>query len=114
MQVFFRHMLMMLCALALISGSALGLAVPPAMAGEPCPHEHSSGPTQHSHHHGIDGAGCLACCVGGICLAAPGLPARPASVVLPSIAPPITYWDASVAFSGRSLAPDPAPPKTSA
>lgn len=112
MREFFRRFLLILCAVTLVGGSVMGLAAP-AMADEPCAHEHGTTPVSH-RHHGIDGRGCLACCIGGTCFAVAGDPVRPSVVIVPLPAMPVTYWAVIPSFTGQSLAPDPAPPRSRA
>jgi hypothetical protein len=122
MQVFAYRLILVLAVLVLAAGAPLALAVPPALAGEPCPHEHQhgmAGAAHHQHHapmapqHPGDGAaGCLCCCIGA-CLAIPDL-ARAPVVVVPYTALPVVYWDTDLRLTGRSIRPDPAPPRPSA
>jgi hypothetical protein len=110
-----RPLLVILCALALAGSSTTGVAV-----ATPCVHEHNApgytvdhaqsdgvAPANHNHH----GAGCLACCLGA-CAAMAGLPPRRiiASPAFAGMA--VTWWETGVLLSGRSIAPDPGPPRT--
>jgi hypothetical protein len=105
-----RFLLLILCAVALTGGSAISFAASAAAAG-PCPHEqgHHQGPDQHKHHD----AGCLACCLGA-CVAIPDLPPRTLLGEAPFAATPVSYWETEAFLSGRSIRPDPGPPRTRA
>ena len=105
-----RRLLLLLCALAFFSGTTVGLATHPAAAGEPCA-EHQADDSA-AHHHHKDG-NCLTCCV-GVCVAMPDLPPRPLSSIVPLTANTVAYWSSVVAITGRSITPDPAPPRFSA
>jgi hypothetical protein len=104
-----RFLLLILCAVALTGGSAISFAASAAAAG-PCPHEqgHHQG-DQHKHHD----AGCLACCLGA-CVAIPDLPPRTLLGEAPFAATPVSYWETEAFLSGRSIRPDPGPPRTRA
>lgn len=105
-----RRLLLILCALAFFSGTTVGLATHPAAAGEPCAGHQADDMAAHHHHKG---GNCLTCCV-GVCVAIPDLPPRPVSSIVPLTASTIAYWSSVVAISGRSITPDPAPPRFSA
>jgi hypothetical protein len=104
-----RHVLLILCALALVSGSTMSLAA--SVAAENCAHNHSHAPGSQPHQH--HDAGCLACCLGA-CVAVPGLPSRTALGAVSFSVTPVSYWEFGVSLSSRSIAPDPGPPRTSA
>ena len=105
-----RYCLMLLCVLALIGGSTMSFAA--SLAPEPCAPTHSdqpgSGPDHHKH-----GAGCLACCLGA-CIAIPDLPPRTALAATFFTSARVSYWETQAWLNGRSIRPDPAPPRTSA
>jgi hypothetical protein len=105
-----KRLLRILCVLALVGGSMMSAAASVA-AATPCAHEHGDepGPQPHKHY----GAGCLSCCLGA-CTAIPDLPSRTFLGVAPFTATPVSYWEIRVFLSGRSIAPDPAPPRISA
>lgn len=107
-----RHFLIILSALALVSGSTMSFAA--SIASANCAHEHSEhgdapGSQSHKHH----GAGCLSCCLGA-CVAVPDLPSRTSVGMVPFAAIAVSYWEQAVSLSSRSIAPDPGPPRTSA
>jgi hypothetical protein len=109
--------LLLLGALAFLAGAPVAYAVtPPALAGEPCPHEHKHmpGPTpqkhQHPHDHGA--AACLCCCLGA-CMGIPGLP-PPQMAAAVFMTSTIVYWESGTRRAGRSIPPDPAPPRPGA
>jgi hypothetical protein len=111
MRPFARYFMLILCTLALVGGGTVSFAASVA-AATPCAHEHShpadTSPQPHKHH----GAGCLACCLGA-CSAIPDLPHRASVGEVPFAATPVSYWETSSSLSSRSIAPDPAPPRTS-
>ena len=110
MRPFARHFLLILCALALAGGIMMSFAASAASA-TPCAHEHGDEPGSQPHKH--NGVGCLSCCL-GVCMAIPDLPPRTALGMVPFSVTPVSYWEIGVSLSGRSIAPDPAPPRTSA
>src|SRR5438445_2107455 len=71
--------LLLMGALAFLASAPVAYAVaPPAMAGQPCPHDHEhmpGSPHQHQHHHDHGAAACLCCCLGA-CMGIPDLPPR--------------------------------------
>lgn len=114
-----RRLILLLAALALAAGAPAAFAVPPALAAEPCLHEHQHGAgiadhdhDRHQHRHDHGAAGCLCCCIGS-CIAISDLPHNPVAVIL-CIALPVAYWDTGLRLAGRSIRPDPAPPRSSA
>jgi hypothetical protein len=111
MRDYVRRLLLIVCALALVGGSALGFAIAPAQAAAPCAHEHNQGPGNASHHHDHGAPGCLLCCLGA-CAAIPDLPPRPVLSEAPVTVVAVIYWEFGTALAGRSIAPDPAPPKS--
>ena len=104
-----RHLLLVLCALAFFSGTTIGFASHLAAAGEPCAEHHVDG--KADHHHDRSGS-CLTCCVGA-CVAIPDLPPHPLSSLTPLTATTVAYWGSGVIISGRSITPDPIPPRLS-
>jgi hypothetical protein len=106
-----RRFLLLLCALAFFGGTTVGLVMHPAAAGEPCA-EHQGGAGTADHHDGKHGGNCLTCCVGA-CVALPDLPPRPLSSLIPLTATTVAYWEGGNTISGRSIAPDTAPPRLS-
>ena len=106
---FVRRLLLIVCALALVAGSTISFAASPASANEPCADQHHHGVgSQHSDHHPN---GCLSCCSLGSCVAFPSLPPRTLAENVRFNAMPVMYWDAAVPLSGRSVTPEPTPPK---
>jgi hypothetical protein len=105
-----RYGLVILCVLALASSSTTSFAAATA-DGKPCTHDHGANGTSHPHKH--HGAGCLACCLGA-CLVIPDLPPRTffAAVLFADTA--VSYCESEALLDGRSIRPDPAPPRTSA
>jgi hypothetical protein len=111
-----RRLLFLVCALAFFSGATIGLAMHGASAGEPCSEHHDAGDHDDTgtapHHH--DGKGnCLTCCM-GVCVAVPDLPPRLSMTLAPMSVGRIAYWDRSEAISGRTIPPDPIPPRLGA
>jgi hypothetical protein len=110
-----RRLLMILCALAVVGGSTISVAV-----ATPCVHEHSASgrtvdharndggaPARHDNH----GAGCLGCCVAA-CAAMAGLAPRPV-INSPAFAGmAMTWWETGALRAGRSIEPDTGPPRT--
>jgi hypothetical protein len=107
--------LLLLGALAFLAGAPVAYAVtPPGVAGEPCPHEHEHmpGPAQPKHHHDHGAAACLCCCLGA-CMGIPDLPPREMAAAV-FTASTIVYWDNGTPLGGRTIRPDPAPPRPKA
>lgn len=109
MRGFIHRLLLILCALAFLGGTTVGLATHPAAAGELCA-DHQDGAADHHHDKG---GNCLTCCV-GVCVAVPDLPTHAPSSLAPLTAIAVAYSSSGVTISGRSIAPDPAPPRFSA
>lgn len=99
-----------LCVLAMVGGGTIRFAAA-TTASAPCAHEDSDHRGAVPRHHDHHGAGCLACCLGA-CAAIPGLPARVSTGVVPLAVTVAVYWEAAESLSGRSIAPDPGPPRT--
>ena len=121
MWVLARRFILLLAVLAFAVGLPLALAIPPAMAALPCPHKHHHdiAGEGHDHHHAPakpshrhDAAGCLCCCAAA-CVAIPDLVRGNAIAVLFATTA-VVYTDTMIALSGRSLRPDPAPPRSRA
>jgi len=121
MGLWVRRLLVIMTVLAFAAGVPLALAVPPALAAAPCPHEHHQAmpgsahhhePAPPQQHHRHDAAGCLCCCMGS-CVGTPDL-ARNPTVTTPVLAALVTYPEPVTSLSGRTLRPDPAPPRPSA
>ena len=105
-----RRFLLILCALTLVGGSTISFAA--SVTAAPCAAEHShqdGTPSKHDHH----GAGCLSYCLAA-CTAIPDLPPRLIVSVAAFTATPVSYWDTRMSLSGRSIAPDLGPPRTTA
>lgn len=115
-----RHLISLLIALTLGLGTSFALSIPPALAGEACPHLHHAALDQNHHHHHAptpqphrhDVAGCLCCCIAA-CLSVPNLAAANVLAV-PFAMAGVIYFEQASALSGRLLRPDPAPPRLSA
>lgn len=107
-----RRLLLLLCAAAFFTGATLGLAVHGAAAGEPCA-GHYEDPGNTAHHHDGAKGNCLTCCM-GVCVAVPDLPPRSFSVLAPVMAAKVAYWDRGTGFAGRTIPPDPIPPRRTA
>jgi len=108
-----KQFLLLLGTLAFLAGAPIAYAVaPPAVAGEPCPHEHehTPGPAHPEHHHDHGAAACL-CCLA--CMGIPDLPPRQMAAAV-FTASTIVYWENGTLLAGRSIPPDPAPPRPSA
>lgn len=121
MRVLAHRFVLFLAALAFVAGVPLALAVPPALAAEPCPHEHHAMMTGDDHHqhpmpskpqHQHDAAACLCCCIGA-CVGMPDL-ARATVIGVPITTVAVIYPETERVLDGRSLRPEPAPPRTSA
>ena len=108
-----RHLLLMLCALALVSGSMMSFAAAaaaPIGATNPChEHEEQTDSKPLKHH----GPGCLSCCLGA-CAAIPAVPDRSSVTMIRFANSTIRYWQNDLFLPSRSIAPDPGPPRTSA
>jgi hypothetical protein len=119
MRVLAHRLVLFVTILAFAAGLPLALAGQPALAAEPCPHEHHQMMAGHEHQHPApekprhhhDMAGCLCCCM-GIGFAMPDL-AGPA-ITVPIATVLVVYPETTDALDGRSLRPDPAPPRTGA
>jgi len=110
-----KQFLLLLGTLAFLAGAPIAYAVaPPAVAGEPCPHEHEHmpGPAHPKHHHDHGAAACLCCCLEA-CMGIPDLPPRQMAAAV-FTASTIVYWENGTLLAGRSIPPDPAPPRPSA
>src|SRR5439155_23560488 len=97
------QLLLLLGALAFLAAAPLAYAVaPPAVAGDPCPHEHEHmpGPAQPKHHHDHGAAACLCCCLGA-CRGIPDLPPRQMAAAV-FTASTIVYWKTGRASGGRT------------
>lgn len=121
MRRFAHRFLLLVAVVAFAAGVPLALAVPPAVAAEPCPHQQEQGmmmgTAQHHHHqptpkHDHGAAACLCCCIGA-CVAIPDL-ARTSVVAIPVTMVSVVYPETAPALDGRSLRPEPAPPRTNA
>src|SRR6267378_3113634 len=108
--------LLLLGALAFLAGAPVAYAVaPPAVVGQPCPHEHEhmpGTPHKHQHHHDHGAAACLCCCL-GTCMGIPDLPPRQMAAAV-FTASAIVYWETGTRLASRSIPPDPGPPRPSA
>jgi hypothetical protein len=103
-----RRFLFLLCAVAFFTGATVGLAVHGASAGEPCL-EHQANDGHAGHHHDGNKGNCLTCCM-GVCVAIPDLPPR-FSAVAPLTVAKVAYWDRGSGIAGRTIPPDPIPPR---
>lgn len=104
-----RCFLLLFCAVAFFTGATVALAAHGASAGEPClEHQATDGHAGHPHD-GSEG-NCLTCCV-GLCVAIPDLPPRFFAAATPLTAAKVAYWDSSSGIAGRTIPPDPIPPR---
>lgn len=87
----------------------MGLAAHGASAGEPCL-EHQATDSHAGQSHDSSKGNCLTCCM-GLCVAIPDLPRRFFSAVAPLTASKVAYWDSSGGIAGRTIPPDPIPPR---
>ena len=111
MRRFARRFVMILCTLALMSGGMAGLAAPIPASSDHAQHHGGAGPLHcHNEHHA---AACLTCCLGA-CTVVADLPSRLMPDVSAFSVAAVTYWETDVFLSGRSIAPDPDPPRTGA
>ena len=117
MRSLLRRLVVLLAALAFVTGSAIGVATP-TTAAEPCPPEHGdmhghSGGHQPGHggqhRHDSDPRAALQCCCVGICVSVPNLPV--ALTIAPVSVMPVAYWDTTRFSVGRSITPEPGPPR---
>jgi len=102
----------LLLTLALASGNAHAALHPDMAHPEPCPEEHAHhhGKTEHQHRHD-KGLACCCDCLG--CSAAVYL--SPALNMMPADLPARVHYDAlTAALAGRTLLPEPDPPRRSA
>ena len=110
---FLRRAFLVLVTIAFIGAGALASASPAPMAAEPCPHEHGQiGEHQHPNPHSHDpgAAGCLSCCLAA-CIVVPNLPPQTIAAPTPFRATQILYSSAHLPLAGRSIRPEPAPPR---
>jgi hypothetical protein len=110
MRALTRLLLVLVCAVVLVGGSTESFA---ASVMIPCTHtnddQQGTSPEPHQHR----GAGCLTCCL-GVCVAIPDLPPRTPLGATRFVATSVAYWEIELSLSGRSIRPDPAPPRTGA
>src|SRR5216684_3157895 len=77
-------------------------------------HSHAGHSHQHDHESGSDPRECLRCCLAG-CLATPGLAVQTHGGSTPAFASTaVLYSIALSVLAGRTVAPDPAPPRPTA
>ena len=110
MRALTRFLLVIVCAVALVGGSTGSFA---ASVVVPCTHtnddQQGTSPEPDQHH----GTGCLTCCL-GVCVAIPDLPPRTPLGATRFVATSVAYWEIELSLFGRSIRPDPAPPRTGA
>jgi hypothetical protein len=112
------HRLSSLLAILAFAGGASAFAVPPILADEACSlehHHHLAGDTHQEHQpkqHEHRTADCMCCCIG----ASAGLSALASFEVveIPCVASPVIYPETGARLTGRSIPPDPAPPRPNA
>src|SRR5258708_29600714 len=121
MRGFAQRLVLLVTVLAFAASLPLALGIPPVLAAEPCPHEHQHiGGNVHHHsddrsqhqpkpQHGKSAVGCFYCCIGA-CTAVPSLTANP-DAIAPVAAMPVRYWNTGPRLAGRSIRPDPVPPR---
>ena len=100
---------MALCAIVVAIGPILASA--PALATEPCQHEHRGHASQNPHRHDPAKAGCAICCVGA-CVASIAVPARATAAEPSGHWSQAHYQQPATVFAGRDIVPDPSPPRT--
>ena len=114
MRSLLRRMVVLLVALAFIAGGVSGVAVPVALAAEPCMQEHAEG---HGHagqkppptpQKQDSTRTCQQCCL-GICVSVPNVPT--AMTIAPVAVTSIAYWDTARFGIGRSIKPQHGPPR---
>ena len=118
MQPLWRRLFVLFVAFALIAGGVIGVAMPNAVAAEPCAQGHGHADHQAGGHeqgkksdydkNSRQGA-CIQCCCVGICASVPNLTgaltSEPVTMTL------ITYWDTARFGIGRSIKPAHGPPR---
>ena len=117
MQPLWRRLVVLLVTLALISGGAIGIAVPNAGAAERCTQEYGHAdhhPAGHQHgkksdHQNSGTRALLQCCCVGICGSLPDLPMSLSSE--PVIVTLVAYWDTARFGIGRTIKPEHGPPR---
>ena len=109
-----RRLLVAAIALALIVAWPMrGLAE--RGAPETCDHGSPAHPAAPAHHPAPPMPAqqtCADCCLG--CIPATKLPTGSAAAERVAIPVPVVYWSAARDSTGRSIRPDPAPPRPSA
>jgi len=110
MRIGLRRVLGVLITLAFLSGT-VGAAF--ASSFDACEHDRNAGGAAHHQKHAHDedanSALCLLC---PCCAIAPTLPAAPAIQRTPQSIAYIIYPAQSIPLTGRSVKPDPSPPRS--
>src|SRR5689334_19557486 len=119
-----KRLVNIMVATALAGYTFGAAALDAAHAAEPCPsayatiHDIHGMPDGHSahegHHHGNKPGGkmaddCFKCCF--VCQLAPTLALGQVAAVAVIVGAPTLYWADTTPLSGRSIRPDPAPPR---
>lgn len=111
MREFLRRIVLIVCALTFMGSSVIGLALSSAEAAESCVHQQTASHVLNQAPPGDhDAVGCLVCCQGA-CLDVVGLPPRVLAGSVPLAATPIIYWATEPTLAGRSITPEPIPPR---
>ena len=101
-----RRILSVFIAVAFLGGT-IGVAF--AFSGEACDHAAQTGtPGQHRHAADADAAACLAC---PCCAVVPTLPDAPAALRAPRQIAYFIKAEPLPRLTGRSVVPDPSPPR---
>ena len=118
MQLLWRRLIVLLVAFAFIAGGVAGAAAPNAIAAEPCTESHGHADHQADHHqhgktsdHDKDSrqGACISCCCIGVCASLPDVTGALTSE--PVTMSRVVYWDTARFGIGRSITPEPGPPR---
>jgi hypothetical protein len=107
-----RRLFLILGSVAFLGGTPMTVHAHRTAVDEQCLGQHGSlGKTPD--HRGWDGGIVDACCLSP-CHAISNLPPTPLATSLPLCSCTVAYWVRGTTIPGRTLVPDPAPPRTSA
>ena len=118
MQPLWRRLFVLFVAFALIAGSVIGVAMPNAVAAEPCTQghghaDHQAGEHEHGkksdHDKNSRQSDCIQCCCVGICASVPTVTG--ALTIEPVMMMLVVYWDTARLGDGRSIKPEHGPPR---
>jgi len=105
-----RWFLVTLCVLTMISGNMTSVAA--FARADFCAHDHGRSQFHavpvHQHHHDH---GCPACCLGACAIVAGPRPFA-LTTATAAAAGSVIYWEQNTSLAGRSIPPDPVPPRT--